>query len=73
MLMDGLSILTLGSVEVKFNYQQFDGGIGQPSVKYPQLPFDNIHAFFALGSPISMFLSVRGIEELGTDFQLPTK
>jgi hypothetical protein len=72
MMMDSLSILTLGSVEVKFNYQQFDGGIGQPVVKYPQLPFDKIHAFFALGSPISMFLSVRGIEELGTDFQLPT-
>ena len=72
MMMDSLSILTLGSVEVKFNYQQFDGGVGQPVVKYPQLPFDKIHAFFALGSPISMFLSVRGIEELGTDFQLPT-
>jgi len=69
--MNGLSILTLGSTEVKFKYQQFDSGIGQPAVRYPQLPVEKIHAFFALGSPVSMFLSVRGVQELGLDFELP--
>lgn len=28
--------------------------------------------FYALGSPIAMFLAVRGIDSLGTDFKLPT-
>ena len=46
-------------------------GTGSPLVNYPQLDFDPIN-FFALGSPIPMFLTVRGVENLGEDFQLPT-
>uniref|UniRef100_H2YTI5 DDHD domain-containing protein n=1 Tax=Ciona savignyi TaxID=51511 RepID=H2YTI5_CIOSA len=49
----------------------FDTGTGQPAVRYPQLDFQP-HALFAMGSPIGMFLTVRGISELGEDFALPT-
>ena len=46
-------------------------GIGQPLVKYPQLDFQPCH-FFALGSPVAMFLTVRGVEQLGDEFKFPT-
>ncbi|RWS26786.1 phospholipase DDHD2-like protein [Leptotrombidium deliense] len=46
-------------------------GTGHPFIKYPQLEF-NPHCFFALGSPIAMFLTVRGIETLKPEFKLPT-
>ncbi len=46
-------------------------GTGQLVVKYPQLNF-KVAQFFALGSPIAMFLTVRGIDKLGTDFKFPT-
>lgn len=46
-------------------------GTGQLSINYPQLVFSPM-SFFALGSPIGMFICVRGIEELGEDFKLPT-
>lgn len=46
-------------------------GTGQPFIDYPQLAF-NPRAFFALGSPIGMFVTVRGIDNLGEDFNLPT-
>ncbi|KAG8273150.1 S23-interacting protein, partial [Homalodisca vitripennis] len=46
-------------------------GTGQPYISYPQLVF-RPKAFFALGSPIGMFVTVRGIESLGEDFSLPT-
>lgn len=74
MVDDALSILNLGSTDKTFNYQTLEkgAGIGQPCVKYPQFPFKKVHAFFALGSPISMFLAVRGVSELGIKFQLPT-
>ena len=52
-----------------FNYGL--AGTGQPLIKYPKLDFRPAH-FFALGSPIPMFLTVRGIEHLGTEFKLPT-
>jgi hypothetical protein len=45
-------------------------GTGQLHVKYPQLDF-HVANFFALGSPIPMFLTVRGIEKLEPDFKLP--
>lgn len=46
-------------------------GVGFPLVQYPQLEFP-VAKFFALGSPIAMFLTIRGIEHLSRDFQLPT-
>lgn len=46
-------------------------GTGQLLIKYPQLNF-KVKNFFALGSPIAMFLTVRGVEALGADFKLPT-
>jgi len=48
-----------------------NAGTGQPFISYPQLVF-RPKAFFALGSPIGMFVTVRGIESLGEDFALPT-
>ncbi|KAH9363140.1 hypothetical protein HPB48_011892 [Haemaphysalis longicornis] len=44
---------------------------GQLSVSYPKINF-HPSCFFALGSPIAMFLVVRGNETLGEDFKLPT-
>ncbi|XP_029179225.1 SEC23-interacting protein-like isoform X2 [Nylanderia fulva] len=46
-------------------------GTGQPFIHYPQLNF-HPRAFFALGSPIGMFVTVRGIDTLGENFILPT-
>lgn len=46
-------------------------GTGQPYIHYPQLNF-HPRAFFALGSPIGMFVTVRGIDTLGENFALPT-
>uniref|UniRef100_A0A0K2T0W1 SEC23interacting proteinlike [Pundamilia nyererei] n=1 Tax=Lepeophtheirus salmonis TaxID=72036 RepID=A0A0K2T0W1_LEPSM len=46
-------------------------GTGQLSVNYPQLDF-NPSAFYALGSPIALFLAIRGISSLGEDFSFPT-
>lgn len=46
-------------------------GTGQLLVNYPRLEFQP-SCFFALGSPIAMFLVVRGNDILGKDFRLPT-
>lgn len=46
-------------------------GVGFPLVQYPQLDF-KVSKFFALGSPIAMFLTIRGVENLSRDFHLPT-
>lgn len=46
-------------------------GTGQLFVEYPQLNFEPEH-LFAVGSPIGLFLTVRGVEELGPHFTLPT-
>lgn len=46
-------------------------GTGQPLISYPQLQFHPKN-FFALGSPIGMFVTVRGIDALGENFHLPT-
>ncbi|XP_011505031.1 PREDICTED: SEC23-interacting protein isoform X2 [Ceratosolen solmsi marchali] len=53
------------------SYVMGTAGTGQPYINYPQLVF-NPSAFFALGSPIGMFVTVRGIDTLGEDFVLPT-
>ncbi|XP_055525898.1 proteoglycan 4 isoform X2 [Wyeomyia smithii] len=55
----------------QINYEVGPAGTGQPYIAYPQLLF-NPKKFFALGSPIGMFVTVRGIDALGLDFRLPT-
>lgn len=40
-------------------------------VKYPVLNFKPF-AFFAAGSPVGMFLTIRGHDSIGVDYQLPT-
>lgn len=45
-------------------------GVG-PRVNFPKLKFEP-SIFFALGSPISMFLTVRGLDKIGEDYKLPT-
>ncbi|XP_031837403.1 uncharacterized protein LOC116429085 isoform X2 [Nomia melanderi] len=55
----------------KISYVIGAAGTGQPYIHYPQLNF-HPRAFFALGSPIGMFVTVRGIDMLGEDFELPT-
>ncbi|CAB0038290.1 unnamed protein product, partial [Trichogramma brassicae] len=55
----------------KVSYVMGNAGTGQPFINYPQLQFKP-QAFFALGSPIGMFVTVRGIDNLGEDFTLPT-
>ncbi|XP_048465156.1 SEC23-interacting protein [Rhincodon typus] len=56
---------------VTVHYDHFEAGAGQVSVVYQTLDFkpDN---FFALGSPIGMFLTVRGLEKIDESYQLPT-
>ena len=46
-------------------------GLGFPAIKYPKLSF-HPSAFFAMGSPIPMFLTVRGVQQLSPDYRLPT-
>ncbi|XP_078588288.1 triacylglycerol hydrolase DDHD2-like isoform X1 [Branchiostoma floridae x Branchiostoma japonicum] len=53
------------------DYDTGHSGIGMPHIRYPPLKF-SLTNFFALGSPIGMFLVTRGIEEIGEDFTLPT-
>ncbi|XP_051540448.1 phospholipase DDHD2-like isoform X1 [Myxocyprinus asiaticus] len=53
------------------DYQHFDVGIGQVSIDYPQLAF-HPQAFFAFGSPIGMFLTVRGLKRIDPNYSFPT-
>uniref|UniRef100_F7AM11 DDHD domain-containing protein n=1 Tax=Xenopus tropicalis TaxID=8364 RepID=F7AM11_XENTR len=55
--------LTSGSPPNVVNYEYFDVGIGQVSVKYPQLSF-HPEVFFAWGSPVGMYLTVRGLKRI---------
>ncbi|XP_012230482.1 uncharacterized protein [Linepithema humile] len=55
----------------KISYVMGIAGTGQPYIHYPQLNF-HPRAFFAFGSPIGMFVTVRGIDTLGENFILPT-
>ncbi|XP_054727997.1 mucin-2 isoform X1 [Anastrepha obliqua] len=52
-------------------YTMGHAGTGQPFIHYTQLNFQP-KKFFALGSPIGMFVTIRGIDKLGLDFRLPT-
>uniref|UniRef100_A0A1A8KAM5 SEC23 interacting protein n=1 Tax=Nothobranchius kuhntae TaxID=321403 RepID=A0A1A8KAM5_NOTKU len=60
---------TVSSIHVDYNY--FEVGTGQVSVAYRSLDFKP-DSFFALGSPIGMFLTVRGLEKIEETYQLPT-
>ncbi|KAG7480765.1 hypothetical protein MATL_G00059740 [Megalops atlanticus] len=53
------------------DYEYFDVGIGQVSINYPQLAF-HPQTFFAFGSPIGMFLTVRGLKRIDPNYTFPT-
>lgn len=55
----------------RISYMMSAIGTGQPHINYPQLNFQPRN-FFALGSPIGMFVTVRGLDTLGEKFELPT-
>ncbi|CAG5077702.1 Similar to Ddhd2: Phospholipase DDHD2 (Mus musculus) [Cotesia congregata] len=55
----------------RISYVMGSAGTGQPFIVYPHLNFYP-KAFFAFGSPIGMFVTTRGIDNLGSDFRLPT-
>ncbi|KAJ8923521.1 hypothetical protein NQ315_010099 [Exocentrus adspersus] len=55
----------------RISYLMGSVGTGQPEIHYPHLNFEP-KAFFALGSPISTFVIVRGLDTLGENFSLPT-
>ncbi|XP_055151956.1 phospholipase DDHD2 isoform X2 [Symphalangus syndactylus] len=53
------------------NGDYLDVGIGQVSVKYPRLIYKP-EIFFAFGSPIGMFLTVRGLKRIDPSYRFPT-
>ncbi|XP_074064926.1 triacylglycerol hydrolase DDHD2 [Macrotis lagotis] len=53
------------------NDEYLDISIGQASVKYPRLIYKP-DIFFAFGSPIGMFLTVRGLKRIDPNYKLPT-
>ncbi|XP_015228587.1 PREDICTED: phospholipase DDHD2 isoform X2 [Cyprinodon variegatus] len=59
------------SITSAVDYEYFDVGIGQVSVDYPQLAFYP-QTFFAFGSPIGMFLTVRGLKRIDPNYSFPT-
>ncbi|KAB7498043.1 Phospholipase DDHD2 [Armadillidium nasatum] len=59
------------SLTSQVNFQLGVAGTGQPAIIYPQLSF-HPKAFFLMGSPVGMFITVRGIDTLGPTFKLPT-
>uniref|UniRef100_A0AAQ4PGE9 DDHD domain containing 2 n=1 Tax=Gasterosteus aculeatus aculeatus TaxID=481459 RepID=A0AAQ4PGE9_GASAC len=59
------------SVTSAVDYEYFDVGIGQVSIDYPQLAF-HPQTFFAFGSPIGMFLTVRGLKQIDPNYSFPT-
>lgn len=59
------------SVTSAVDYEYFDVGIGQVSIDYPQLAF-HPQTFFAFGSPIGMFLTVRGLKHVDPNYTFPT-
>nr|XP_045011580.1 SEC23-interacting protein isoform X2 [Jaculus jaculus] len=56
---------------VHVDYESFEVGTGQVSVAYNSLDFEP-EIFFALGSPIGMFLTIRGVQRIDENYQLPT-
>ncbi|XP_032869528.1 phospholipase DDHD2 [Amblyraja radiata] len=53
------------------NDKPVDIGIGQVMVNYPHLRFEP-EIFFAFGSPIGMFLTVRGLKRIDPNYKFPT-
>ncbi|XP_062959097.1 SEC23-interacting protein isoform X4 [Cynocephalus volans] len=56
---------------VRVDYESFEVGTGQVSVIYNSLDFEP-EIFFALGSPIGMFLTIRGVDRIDENYRLPT-
>ncbi|KAM9197774.1 SEC23-interacting protein isoform 2-T5 [Dugong dugon] len=56
---------------VHVDYESFEVGTGQVSVVYNSLDFAP-EIFFALGSPIGMFLTIRGVDKIDENYRLPT-
>ncbi|XP_058527207.1 SEC23-interacting protein isoform X2 [Ochotona princeps] len=56
---------------VHVGYEAFEVGTGQVSVVYNSLDFEP-ELFFALGSPIGMFLTIRGVARIDENYRLPT-
>ncbi|KAJ8396938.1 hypothetical protein AAFF_G00012610 [Aldrovandia affinis] len=65
------SFLRALSTTSAVDYEHFDVGIGQVSINYPQLAFQP-QTFFAFGSPIGMFLTVRGLKRIDPNYTFPT-
>ncbi|XP_071947613.1 triacylglycerol hydrolase DDHD2-like [Antedon mediterranea] len=61
---------TSSNTSININFEPGQQGVGQPVVKYPALDFCPVN-FFALGSPIGMFLTVRGCETISEQYQFP--
>ncbi|XP_038613532.1 SEC23-interacting protein [Tachyglossus aculeatus] len=60
---------SVSSVHVDYDY--FEVGTGQVSVVYSSLDFEP-EIFFALGSPVGVFLTVRGMDRIDENYRLPT-
>ncbi|XP_036915526.1 SEC23-interacting protein isoform X1 [Sturnira hondurensis] len=56
---------------VQVDYESFQVGTGQVSVVYSPLDFEP-EIFFALGSPIGVFLTIRGVDRIDENYRLPT-
>ncbi|XP_045710089.1 SEC23-interacting protein isoform X1 [Phyllostomus hastatus] len=56
---------------VRVDYESFEVGTGQVSVVYSPLDFEP-EIFFALGSPIGVFLTIRGVDRIEESYRLPT-
>ncbi|XP_073322072.1 triacylglycerol hydrolase DDHD2-like [Pagrus major] len=67
----GLTVQQPQSITSAVDYEYFDVGIGQVSIDYPQLAF-HPQTFFAFGSPIGMFLTVRGLKRVDPNYTFPT-
>ncbi|XP_061674424.1 phospholipase DDHD2 isoform X2 [Syngnathoides biaculeatus] len=68
------------SITSAVDYEYFNMGVGQTSgsiakgqvsIDYPQLAFQP-QTFFAFGSPIGMFLTVRGLKRIDVNYSFPT-
>ena len=67
------TINTIQTIHKRCNYTQTSevSGTGQPEVSPTLLSFQPEH-FFALGSPLGLFLTVRGVHSLDKEYSLPT-